>query len=73
MAQTGSLVYYGVHANDVFAYFLTAIAQVVSTHPDYVTRDAGTLNLVSAFAASTTRSCQTQCHGHGAQDVMGRR
>jgi hypothetical protein len=51
MAQNGSLVYYGIHVNDVYAYFLTGnktggINPPLKTFPD----NQAQLNLVTAFA-----------------------
>ncbi len=51
MAQTGSLVYYGIHVNDVYAYFLTGnktggIMPAQTTFPD----SAAELKLVTDYA-----------------------
>jgi hypothetical protein len=52
MAQTGSLVYYGVHANDVYAYFLTGNkdGEIKPTQNTFPATKAQ-LGLVTAFAA----------------------
>lgn len=51
-AQNGSLIYYGIHANDVYAYFLTAMrqGQIPSTAPFPTT--AADLTPITNFASA---------------------
>lgn len=51
-AQNGSLIYYGIHANDVYAYFLTAMrqGQISSTAPFPTT--AADLTPITSFASA---------------------
>jgi hypothetical protein len=51
-AQNGSLVYYGIHTNDVFAYFLTGVAQGQITPGTSFPTTTADLAPITAFASA---------------------